>query len=351
MNPRVVLALIVKDFTLFFRNRFFAVVTPLGLVAYMVLYLVMPGSVDETLKIGIHAPGLTQAFEQIQQEGLEIAAFDSGEALKDAVTDGSVVAGVSVPPEVVQRLAVGEKSSVTVYFASDVPEEIRGSVQTLIGGLFLSQLGQTPAVEVSEEIIGPDMLGMQVSDRARLRPMLAVLILMMEAFGLAALISEEIERGTIRALLVTPLTARDIFLAKGILGTGMAFCQAIIFMAVVGGLSNHPVIVLTAMLLGAVLFTGAGFLMATLSKDIMSVMAWGVVVMIVMSVPAMGFLFPGSLSGWVEVIPTYYLVDTVHRVASFGAGWVDIWRNMLLLMAFNAAFVVVGVVALRRRFQ
>jgi len=351
MNLRVVSALIVKDLTLFFRNRFFAVVTPLGLVAYMVLYLLMPDSVDETLQIGIHAPVLTQTFERVQQEGLEIAAFDTGEALKDAVTDGRVVAGVSVPTGVAQSLAVGEKSSITVYFASDLPEELRGSVQTLVGGLFVPRFGPTPAVEVSEEIIGPDMLGMQVPDRDRLRPMLAVLILMIETFGLAALISEEIERGTIRALLVTPLSARDIFIAKGVLGTGMAFCQAILFMAVVGGLSDQPLIILTALLLGAVLFTGAGFLMATLSKDMMSVMAWGIVVMIVLSVPAMGFLFPGTLSGWIEVIPTYYLVDTVHRVASFGLGWADIWSNLLLLLAFNAVFMIVGVAALRRRFQ
>ena len=46
MNLAGIRALVAKDFTLFFRNRFFALMTSLALVVYVGLYFVMPGSVD-----------------------------------------------------------------------------------------------------------------------------------------------------------------------------------------------------------------------------------------------------------------------------------------------------------------
>jgi ABC-type multidrug transport system permease subunit len=184
-----------------------------------------------------------------------------------------------------------------------------------------------------------------------MRPLFAILLLMFETMGLANLISEEVEHGTVQALLITPMTVTDLFAAKGIMGTSLAFGQAVLFMAIVGGLSSQPLIMLTALFLGGILVTGAAFLIASLARDMMSVMAWGIVVVIALSVPAFGILFPGTITGWVKVLPSYYLVDTVHQVASLDAGWSGIWSNLLVLLGFNAAFVVAGIMALRRKLQ
>jgi ABC-2 type transport system permease protein len=104
-------------------------------------------------------------------------------------------------------------------------------------------------------------------------------------------------------------------------------------------------------MLAAILVTGIGFLIASLAKDMMSVLAWGVLALVIMVVPSMITLFPGVITEWVKVIPTYYVVDTVDSVAGYGSGWPDIWPNLLILVAFSAAFLLAGMVALRRRFQ
>jgi len=351
MNLRIIGTLISKDFSIFFRNRFFAVVTVLGLVAYAALYFLMPSSVDETLDIGVYAPLMPPAFEQMQGEGLAIAAVESEEALKTAVTDGKYVAGVALPADLLDKLALGQRPRVTVYFASDTPEEVRDVVEVLIRESLYPLTGQRLAIEVSAEVLGRDMMGVQIPPRDRMRPLFAVLLLLTETFGLASLISEEVERRTIQALLVTPVAVKDLFAAKGIMGISLAFGQAALLMAIVGGMSGQPLIILTALLLGAVLVTGTGFLMAALGKDLMSVMAWGVVVMVLLSVPAVTVMFPGTVSGWIKVIPSYYLVDTVHQASNFGAGWGVVWRNLLMLLGFNVVIVWAGIMALRRRFQ
>ncbi len=65
----------------------------------------------------------------------------------------------------------------------------------------------------------------------------------------------------------------------------------------------------------------------------------------------MGVMFPGVITGWAKAIPSYYVVDTVDRVANYGSGWPDIWPNLVILLAFDAALLLIGMVALRRRFQ
>ena len=351
MNLRIIRALISKDFSLFFRNRFFALITVLGLVFYLVIYFVMSSSVDESLEIGLYAPVIPPVFEQMQEEGLEIEAVESEEALTEAVSEGRYVAGIALPADIMEKLMSGQRPQITAYFASDTPEEMKDAVGVFITEMAYLQSGQSLSIEVSQEILGPDMMGAQIPPRDRLRPLFAIFLLMAETFGLANLISEEVRRRTIHALRVTPMKVRDLFVAKGVVGVSLAFGQAILFMAIVGGMNEQPLIVTVALLLGGVLATGVGFLMASLAKDMMSVLGWGMVAFIILIIPSVIIMFPGIVTGWVEVIPSYYLVDTMYRTASFGAGWGDVWSNLLVLLGFDLVIIWAGVVALERKFR
>jgi len=352
MNLGIIKTLVAKDASLYLRNRLFAFLTMLGIVTFIIIYFVMPSSVDEELEIGLYAPVIPPAFELIQEEeGLKIELFESEEALIAAVTEGKYAAGVALPADIMDKFASGQKPKITLYFPSDAPEEVKDAIEVTIKELAYLQTGQPLAIELSTEILGPDMLGTQIPPRDRMRPLFAVFILMFETMGLASLISEEVERGTVQALLVTPMSVPDLFAAKGITGISLAFGEAVFFMAIVGGLSSQPLIIVTALLLGGVLVTGIAFLVASLAKDIMSVMAWSAPVMIVLSLPTFGIMFPGTITGWAKVIPSYYLADIVHQAASFGAGWGDVWPSLVILLGFNLVIVCGGIMALRRKFQ
>ena len=277
MNWRVIKALVSKDMALFVRNRFFAVISVLGVTAYAAIYLVMPSTVDEALEIGLYAPAAPPFFEQLEGEGgLSIATFDSEEALKDAVADGQYAAGVVLPEDFLEGLAAQSQVRVHAYFVADVPEELEGAVTALLGQVAFLLSGQTLPVELSTEILGPDLVGQQIPPRDRMLSLFAVFLLITETLGLASLISEEVETGTIRALLVTPMTIPGLFAAKGLTGVSLAFIQAALFLAATRSLAHQPLLILVALLLGAVLVTGIGFVLAALGKDLMSVMAWGI---------------------------------------------------------------------------
>ncbi len=342
MNLRVIGTLAAKDARLYFRNRFFALVTAMGLVFYVAVFWVMPSVVEETLIIGLSGPDAAVA-ELVGQgsDGLRFEAASSPQALRAGVEDGAFLAGV--------LLHDTPGAPVAAVFAASTPEESRQAVSTLLTTLLGALSGTPPAVVLAAEVLGPDLAGRQVPPRDRLRPMLALLIVMVETMGLATLISQEREAGTLRALLVTPVRRRELFTAKALAGTALALGQAALFMALVGGLASQPLPVLVALALGALMVTGIAFVLATLGRDMLSVMAWSVVVLVVLTIPAYGVLFPGSVSGWVQLVPSYYLVSAVDLASNFGLGFGALWDELAVLAAVDVAALALGMLALQRR--
>ena len=269
MNWRIIGTLISKDLSLFFRKKGILALTVLGLVFYLIIYFVVPGTVNENLEIGVYAPGLPPVFQHLPEEGLEVSIVNSEDVLKEKVSDGTYIVGMSIASDFIEKLNAGQKPDIHLYFTADAPEEIKVAMETLVNDYAYMLTGQALTVEVSEEVLGQDLLGTPIPPRDRLRPLLAIFIIFMEILGLANLISEEVERRTAQALLVTPATVIDMFTAKSIAGIGLAFVQAVLFMAIVGGMNINPVIILVVLLIGAALATGLSFLISAFAKDFM----------------------------------------------------------------------------------
>ncbi|GMR10870.1 MAG: ABC transporter permease [Anaerolineae bacterium] len=345
-------AVIRKDLVLFFKNRFFAVITVFALFGYAVIYYLLPSQIDETLEIGIFAPAIASALAApLEEEGVVLEEYASEAALKEAVTQGDVPVGVQFPKDLLALVAGGERPTVDVYLSADLPQEFRDLYPVLVEEWVALMAGNSMTVEFNEQILGVDRAGSLIPTRDRMLPLLAVFILMVEVLGLASLISEEITTGTIRALLITPLSTEGLFTAKGIFGVGFAFAQVTLLMLVTGGLIKQPTLILLILFVGAIMVTGIAFLIASASKDMMSVMWKGMLALLILIIPAMNVLLPGLTTDWIKAIPSFYLVDAVHQVINFDASWSAVWSNVLILAAFAAAFLALGVLALRRQFR
>ncbi|HEX9896820.1 MAG TPA: ABC transporter permease [Dehalococcoidales bacterium] len=351
MNARLIMTLIKKDLTLFTRNQFYFIITIVGLVMYILMYFVMPKTMDETLKLGIYAPGMPAVENSlVSDHGIEAKTFGTIEELREAVMRNEYPAAIALPEDLLSKLATGQKPVVTIYFSSSAPEEMKGAIKALVNQLaYLVTEQQTP-LEMRSEVLGPDLLGMQIPWRDRLIPMLAIMILGLEIMSLASLISTEVEQNTVKALLVTPLKLRHLFTAKAILGIGLSFIQVLLFIIVVGGLSHEPLTMMLVLLLGSILVTGLGFLIASLAHDMMGVTSWGMIATITFFIPAIGGMIPGILSGWAKVLPSYHLTDAISRLSNYGATINDIGSHLLIILGWSIAFAVIGITALRRRY-
>jgi ABC-2 type transport system permease protein len=352
MNGRLIATLVAKDLKLYFKNRFFAFVTILALVGYSVIYLVLPAELDESLELNLYAPTLPDEFaEEMAQEGIDIHLYDRREDLETGIEAGDFAIGIALPENYASDLAAGNDVNVVIYFASDFPEEFRDFWVLFIRETSFTLAGKALNVEVTETVLGHDLIGEQIAGRDRMLPLLAVFILMMETMGLASLITSEVEGGTLRALLITPLTVTGLFMSKGIMGTGLAFAQASILLLVTGGFSQEPLIMVTAILIGGLMATGLGLMIASVARDMMSVMGWSVFAILLLALPTFNIILPGSISTLVEAIPSFYLADTVHQVLNFGASWPDVGQNLAILLGFSILFFGLGIVMLRRKFS
>jgi ABC-2 type transport system permease protein len=349
--------LVWKDIKLFFRNQFFAVITVLGLVAYVALYFLLPTEVDDSLNVAVYLenPQATTVDESFA-EFFDYTLFDSEEAMREALQDdnGAFLVGLAISEEEAAAMTRGEETQINAVYAPGIPAETKQVYDDLLvvmanaanptAAASFARVNETPIV------LGNDIYDAPIPLRERIIPMLLLFILSVEVLGLATLITQEVEKGTARAILTSPLRLYQFFTGKALMGLLLAFSQLLVLVAITGKISTSPLLLLVTLLLGSFLIVGIGFLIAAISKDNMSVLAWGMLVIILFAIPAMSIMLPGLATGWVELIPSFFLVDSLHRILNFDAGWADVGRNLAILFAVSAGTLLVGAAVLRRRF-
>ncbi len=356
MNLRIIRTLVAKDLSLYFRSRFFAVISISLLVVYIAVYYLMPGTAEERFKVAIFPANVpAEVQHELEIREMEVMPFEDEAAMRAAVEAGDYRVGIVLPDNVMATMTAGDDTRIRAYYPPGIPTYLNQAFNDLLMIVFnnisYTFNGQPLNIERHEEVLGYDLAGKALAPRDRLLPMFAVLLFMMETLGLANLIAEEIQRGTLRALLITPMNVRQLFVGKSITGISLGLAQAVILMLVTGKLGIHPLLIVTTLLLGALLVTGVGFLIASVARDMMSVISWGMLAILLLGIPSVSIMFPGTISDWVRVIPSYYLVDTLHRVVNFGAGWSDVTLNLLILLAFSAVLLTLGAGILGRKVQ
>lgn len=353
MNAAAVSAILRKDAKEYGADRFFLLMTAASIVFYPLLFWMLPAAVDETIRVGVVQTGLDEVVASTSGAGLELVPYPSGSALEDVLVQGDddLVAGVVFPADFLLVTTAGEPSTVTLLLPSDVPAEVATTLKGVVSEIAYGLRGQPPPIDpqVDAVVLGVDRVGDQVSLREQLRPLIGFFVLIVETFALATLVASEVQSRTVTAVLVTPATQADFLMAKGLLGTGVAFAEAAFVMLLIGAFGTGAPILLVALLLGAAIVTGFGMIAGALGRDFMTVLFVSIVLMIPLMIPAFSALFPGSAAGWVQALPTYGFVQVVVEVTTQSAGWAAVAPDLLVLAGWAVAAFAVGTLVLGRR--
>lgn len=352
MNGGAIMAILRKDLVAFSRDRFYVLITVLGLVSFVAMYWFLPNRVDETIRLGIYQTGLDEMFEPIasvDSAGLALTEFDSAEALLSAVEDGTdgIVAGIAFA-DGLDSDAIG---IVELLVPADVPPEYLPLMEGIASQIGYFVAGDAPPIDIATQtvVLGTDRAGVQVSMQEQMRPLLAFFILMMETFALASLVSIEVQTRTVTAVLVTPVRTRDFIVAKGVLGTLLALAEVLILMVLIRGFVGNIPLLLLALVLGSVLVTGVGLLAGASGKDFLGVLFLSLALMIPLMIPAFGALFPGTAATWIKLLPTYGLVEAIVGITTRGETWGDLAPVLFGLAAWGVALFALGTGILRRK--
>jgi len=169
--------------------------------------------------------------------------------------------------------------------------------------------------------------------------------------GVATSISKEKEAGTMDGLLVAPVSNISIIAGKVIAQTVRGMIQGFITLGLailVFGVRIYgsPIVMVVVMFLGTASFVGIGIVLSAIAPDqeTANVMAS------LLQFPMMflcGIMFPiEQLPGWMQVIgralPLYYAADALRKVVILNAGMNLIMPDILILIAYAAATMVLA---------
>jgi len=404
-NSRLLLAILKKDIRIYSRNMIYMFLTVLSLVFFVAIFWLVPDKVDEDITFGITpplstllsegreslqahgvSPQLLEELDEVEsafdEEGFILVEFEKEEPLRKAVSgelevyltdQGQFIIidpgsdqqvpddadkinldiGMSFPYTFLSDAIIGEQSTVIVFADAAVPEEIRGAMQGLIREIAFQLAGHELPVELPDEetiILGHDRLGDQISMRAKMRPLIAFFIMMMETFALASLISNEVLQRTVTALMVTPMRVWHFLLAKTIFGTALAMSQAAIILFFVRAFTaeNWPLLLLIV-LLGSLLFTAVAMLVGAAGKDFIGQLMFSMLFIIPLMIPAFAVLFPGSAATWVRALPSYPIVRLLYDVTIHGSLWADSINSIVYAVLWGFVLFGVGLFVLKRK--
>ncbi len=404
----LVAALLKKEALAYSRDTLYLFLTGLVLVMIVVLATVVPDSVEEQITLGVSPPVselIANATDELKRlgateqqlaeldeadlaegdEGLDLVQFETADDLSAVVkgdleawrtADGglvlrdpgsgeskptdaerlSVSIGIAFPPTFVSDVASKQDGvEVTVFSDASVPPEIQGAMQSFVREAGYQLAGEELPVTMPDEdsiVLGQDRSGDQISLRDKLIPMLAFLILIMETFSMSSLISVEVLQRTVGALLVTPVRVADFLFAKTVFGTGLAFSQGVVVLAIVGAFTtaNWSVLMVT-MLLGALMFTGIAMVVGSAGKDFIGQLFYSMAYVIPLMIPAFGVLFPGSAAPWIQVLPSYPVIASLVGASVYELGWPELWTSLAYALAWVCVIYIAGLVALKRKVE
>jgi ABC-2 type transport system permease protein len=163
----------------------------------------------------------------------------------------------------------------------------------------------------------------------------------------AASLVDEKQKRTLRALLITPTTPRDVLVAKGVMGFLLSVLMGLVTLGINRAFGAEPLLLVVLLALSALMAVAFGLLLGLLIKDMDTLFATIKGIGIFLYAPALLYLFPG-VPDWVSYLfPTYYMVAPIVEIGQQGAGLGDVAVEVVVLAALCAALL--GAVLLMSR--
>lgn len=290
---------------------------------------------------------LTSMLEQY--ESIKYREYTDESAIRKAVEDGAVDMGIIVPVGLDESIKNGEYVEIDAYIWGESQAKNRTILTITITNMIRELAGQESPVDINSISLGDKEV---IPWSVRVLPLLMVFAVFLGGVFIPAtsLIDEKIKR-TMTALIVTPTSVIDVFIAKGFLGFLMSLSVGIIVLLVNKALGIQPFLLIMILALGGVMAVEIGLIFGALLKDISTLFAiWKTSAILLVS-PGFIYMFP-AIPQWIgRIFPTYYMLEPLMNITQKGAGWSQIAGNTLILLGIDVVIFIIFIFVLRRSSQ
>ena len=312
----------------------------------------------------VEARRLLEAFSNSQYFHLKYRARSFAEVTR-LLDMGQAKVGIIIPPDFAHRLASRQAPSIQVIVDASDPMVATSAVNSA------SALGQSRSIQILTETIGTNARAappLDIRVRAWYNPdlesaifivpgLIGALLMQTTITIMSAAIVRERERGTLEALVVSPVRRWELILGKIIPNLLVAYGQMTLALVVAHFVFQVPIRgSLTLLYLLSLLFMvgtlGLGIFVSTMSRTIPQALQLSFI-MVLPSVYLSGLLFP--LEGMPEpaqwlsaLLPLTYYLKIIRGIVLKGVGVDHLWGQIFPLAIFGAVIFTASVLRFRK---
>jgi ABC-2 type transport system permease protein len=336
-----------------------------------VFQLVLFGLIDTNVRhvpTAIFDQSRTEQSRELISEFVNTSYFDvvreasSRQGLRDEIVGGRAQVGIEVPPDYARKRLAGRPADFLVLVdGSD--STVSGQALAAVNGLALSQsldelsrkygLTGLPLTAFPLLLFNPDSRSANL-----LIPGLVAVLLTFSGTVLAAFsIVRERERGTLEQLMVTPVSPLAVVVGKLLPYLALGFVQLILVLILMSWVFRVPIHGDIPLLLGlAVIYLFAllatGLLVSSRANTQMEAMM-GAQGFLLPSIMLSGYIFPiPSLPLFLQyiskVLPATHFIAIARGIIIRGAGFGDLWPNVVALLILCTILVALSTRAFRK---
>ncbi len=335
-----------KDFALGPRSPFFLYAIVLPVVLTLLFQLVFGSLFESDPRLGIVDEGgsaVTAAIERI--DGIDLTLLGDADELTRRVEANDLDAGLILEADFDERLRAGDKPDLRFFLSGEslAADRIILSV-TAIDAVREVEGSEAPVIV---DIVDLGEAGLPVS--VRLVPLIVFYALVMAGlFVPGSSLVEEKEHGTMMAMLVTPVRAGEVLVAKWALGVIFATVMSVATLALNGAIGARPLEVVAVVAVAGVLTSTIGLLVGVVAKD--ATMFFGIVkgTGFILFMPAAFYLFP-SWPQWIaKFFPLYWVIEPIWQVAIMGERIGSVAGELAVALGITAALAALATTLARR---
>jgi len=325
-----------------------ALVMPI--IISLVVSLIFGTLFDEKPKLGVMDEGSSQLVAMAEQlTSVVTKEYDSVSEIKQAVESGAVDVGMVIPVDFDSSVMQGKEAELVTYIWGESLAKNRTILGVTITNLVRELAGQEAPVEIEAITLG-DEISIPWSDR--LLPLVVLMAVFLGGLFLpAASVIDEKEKKTLEALVITPVSIGDVFIAKGFMGVILSLVMGVVILVLNQAFGTEPALLILVLAFGAIMAGEIGLLCGALIKDITTLFAIWKGGGILLFGPAIIYMFP-QIPQWIgKLFPTYYFLQPIIAISQGGSSWPDIATNVFILIGLDLILVGVVVLALKRTRQ
>jgi ABC-2 type transport system permease protein len=378
MKPRPILALVAANLRRLSRDKvglFFMVVMPFVSIVFVGMALGGGGGAGaDRLPVGVVAqdgdPVAASVLKELRNHpDLAITAVDSKDELRSGVREGSLAAGLVIPPGATRfELVMTQVNGSGMAARSAVDAAVGRAAAVMEATRAVESAGRAPA-QAAEfvrqaqaesgrvAVVNSGTTDATPSGFAYTAPANLLLFTFINSMAVAAAMAESRRLGMLQRALTAPVTRRSVLAGEALSRFAVAVAQAVLIMVVsslVFGVSwGDPFAVAAVVGSFSLVATGAAILVGTLVRSPSQAPAIGPPLGIVLGMLG-GCLWPKEASGDVlntigYLFPHAWGMDALLALTRPGAGIAAVIPEVAVLTGMAAVLLGISLTLFRRR--